>query len=389
MTRCRQSRVIAAVAWRRAPCRAMHEPRTDRLSRNCAGGAPLAAHRGGHRDLSARGQRRGADAARFVEGLRARGHEVQLVRPRQAPPTTAARASASRGADARRADPALPAPAHGPAGASARSSGCGRMRRPDVVHIATEGPLGWSALRAAPQLKLPVVSDFRTNFHAYSSALRRGLAAACRSSPTCATSTTARSRTMVPTDGAARRAGGARLRAPARWWRAASTRRCSHPSGADEQLRAQWGAAPGRSGACSTSAASPPRRTSPRCSPRSRRRAGARRAPARAGGRRPAAPRARVPLSGSGVRRPAERRRPGPPLRVGRPVPVPQPDRDLRQRDARGDGQRPAGGGLRPRRRRPADRARQRAACWCRWTTTGPLFRRPLRSRATRPGCSH
>jgi glycosyltransferase involved in cell wall biosynthesis len=41
------------------------------------------------------------------------------------------------------------------------------LRRPDVVHIATEGPLGWSALQAARHLKLPVTSDFRTNFHAY------------------------------------------------------------------------------------------------------------------------------------------------------------------------------------------------------------------------------
>jgi glycosyltransferase involved in cell wall biosynthesis len=36
------------------------------------------------------------------------------------------------------------------------------------VHIATEGPLGWSALQAARRLRLPVTSDFRTNFHAYS-----------------------------------------------------------------------------------------------------------------------------------------------------------------------------------------------------------------------------
>jgi glycosyltransferase involved in cell wall biosynthesis len=36
------------------------------------------------------------------------------------------------------------------------------------VHIATEGPLGWSALRAARRLGLPVTSDFRTNFDAYS-----------------------------------------------------------------------------------------------------------------------------------------------------------------------------------------------------------------------------
>jgi glycosyltransferase involved in cell wall biosynthesis len=41
-------------------------------------------------------------------------------------------------------------------------------RRPDLVHIATEGPLGWSALHTAMKLKLPVCSDFRTNFHAYS-----------------------------------------------------------------------------------------------------------------------------------------------------------------------------------------------------------------------------
>jgi len=40
--------------------------------------------------------------------------------------------------------------------------------RPDVVHIVTEGPLGWSALQASLKLKLPVSSDFRTNFHAYS-----------------------------------------------------------------------------------------------------------------------------------------------------------------------------------------------------------------------------
>jgi len=42
------------------------------------------------------------------------------------------------------------------------------LKRPDVVHIATEGPLGWSALQAARCLKLPVSTDFRTNFHAYS-----------------------------------------------------------------------------------------------------------------------------------------------------------------------------------------------------------------------------
>lgn len=42
------------------------------------------------------------------------------------------------------------------------------LKRPDLVHIATEGPLGWSALQAAKVLRLPVTSDFRTNFHSYS-----------------------------------------------------------------------------------------------------------------------------------------------------------------------------------------------------------------------------
>jgi len=41
------------------------------------------------------------------------------------------------------------------------------IKRPDLVHIATEGPLSWSALQAAQILRLPVTSDFRTNFHSY------------------------------------------------------------------------------------------------------------------------------------------------------------------------------------------------------------------------------
>jgi glycosyltransferase involved in cell wall biosynthesis len=39
--------------------------------------------------------------------------------------------------------------------------------RPDLVHIATEGPLGWTALRAARRLKLPIVSSYHTNFPQY------------------------------------------------------------------------------------------------------------------------------------------------------------------------------------------------------------------------------
>lgn len=42
-----------------------------------------------------------------------------------------------------------------------------RAERPDLVHVATEGPLGASAVSAARALGVPVTSSFHTNFHAY------------------------------------------------------------------------------------------------------------------------------------------------------------------------------------------------------------------------------
>lgn len=46
--------------------------------------------------------------------------------------------------------------------------------RPDLVHVATPGPLGHAAARAARGLGLPLTSDFRTNFHRYSRYYRLG-----------------------------------------------------------------------------------------------------------------------------------------------------------------------------------------------------------------------
>lgn len=43
-----------------------------------------------------------------------------------------------------------------------------QRQRPDVIHIATEGPLGWSAMSAARKLDIPIATDFHTNFHSYS-----------------------------------------------------------------------------------------------------------------------------------------------------------------------------------------------------------------------------
>ncbi|MGH8353571.1 MAG: glycosyltransferase family 4 protein, partial [Pseudomonas sp.] len=50
-----------------------------------------------------------------------------------------------------------------------------RRERPDVLYIATEGPLGLSALRAARRLGIPVVSGFHTNFQQYSGHYGLGL----------------------------------------------------------------------------------------------------------------------------------------------------------------------------------------------------------------------
>ena len=106
--------------------------------------------------------------ARIVEGLRGRNHEIQLVRPRQDPAEVADGDERFREVLMR----GMPIPRYPNLKMGLPSKKAlvdlWTLRRPDVVHIATEGPLGWSALRAALRLKLPVTSDFRTNFHAYS-----------------------------------------------------------------------------------------------------------------------------------------------------------------------------------------------------------------------------
>ncbi|WP_439886092.1 glycosyltransferase family 4 protein [Pseudomonas sp. MBLB4123] len=103
---------------------------------------------------------------RLTEGLRARGHRLQLVRPRQA-------SDQDRKSDAQllltRGWP-LPGYPGLQWGQSAlrKLLHHWRQRRPDVLYIATEGPLGLSALRAARRLRIPVVSGFHTNFQQYS-----------------------------------------------------------------------------------------------------------------------------------------------------------------------------------------------------------------------------
>jgi glycosyltransferase involved in cell wall biosynthesis len=44
---------------------------------------------------------------------------------------------------------------------------CWQTQCPDVIYVATEGPLGFSAIRAARKLGIPTLSGFHTNFHLY------------------------------------------------------------------------------------------------------------------------------------------------------------------------------------------------------------------------------
>lgn len=106
--------------------------------------------------------------SRFVEGLCALNHEVQLIRPRQ----ESDKASTPRVDLQEVLTAGLPIPNYPNLKmglpAKKRLVNQWMKKRPDVVHIVTEGPLGWSALEAARKLKIPVSSDFRTNFHNYS-----------------------------------------------------------------------------------------------------------------------------------------------------------------------------------------------------------------------------
>ena len=106
--------------------------------------------------------------AKLVQGLSHRNHDVQLIRPRQTKTDSPMNDTSLEEVLMR----GMPIPRYPELKLGLPSKKTlvktWTLRRPDVVHIATEGPLGWSALQAAKVLKLPVTSDFRTNFQSYS-----------------------------------------------------------------------------------------------------------------------------------------------------------------------------------------------------------------------------
>ncbi len=117
-----------------------------------------------------------ANTMRYLaEGLAGKGHRIQLVRPRQ----RADRGSLQQEALDLHLVPGLPIPGY--RGLRLGLPVYWRLRRlwrrsaPDLVYIATQGPLGHAALGAARALGIATVTGFHTQFHQYSEYYGLGL----------------------------------------------------------------------------------------------------------------------------------------------------------------------------------------------------------------------
>jgi glycosyltransferase involved in cell wall biosynthesis len=103
---------------------------------------------------------------RLSEGLKARGHKVHVIH-------TGLTAGPGETCSA-----ALPLPGYKevrvglPEPFKLRARWL--KRRPDAIYVATESPLGKSALKAAKVLGIPVATGLHTNFHQYMEQYRMG-----------------------------------------------------------------------------------------------------------------------------------------------------------------------------------------------------------------------
>lgn len=114
---------------------------------------------------------------RLVDGLAARGHRITLIRPRQRHESP--RYSVTQRLACRQVRlPGVPIPGYPQLRlglpAARRLRQLWQLNRPDLVHVATEGPLGASAISVAHELGLPVTSSFHTNFDQYTRDYRIG-----------------------------------------------------------------------------------------------------------------------------------------------------------------------------------------------------------------------
>jgi glycosyltransferase involved in cell wall biosynthesis len=103
--------------------------------------------------------------AGLVHGLVGAGHAVQLVRPRQDADDAELRLEAGIATTLTRGVrlPHYPGLQFG-LPAARRLRALWKRERPDAIYVATEGPLGWSALRVARALGIPASTGFHTRF---------------------------------------------------------------------------------------------------------------------------------------------------------------------------------------------------------------------------------
>jgi len=173
-----------------------------------------------------------------VHYLRCRGHRVDLIRPGQPNDRGGVDTMLVRGAPL----PRYPGLQYGRP-APLQLLRRWRADRPDLVHIVTAGPLGWSALSIARRLGIPVTTDYRVHFHKYCVCYGWGALAA----PIAATLRAFHNRsdlTFVPTDALAEELTQAGYRKLACVGRGVDAERFS-PAHRSLELRRGWGVGEG------------------------------------------------------------------------------------------------------------------------------------------------
>jgi glycosyltransferase involved in cell wall biosynthesis len=101
----------------------------------------------------------------IAKGLKELGHKITIIRPHQ-------KGQPKQSNDTEETIvPSLPIPGykglHFGLPCRARLRSIWKKARPDIIYVATEGPLGLSAINVASKMQIAVTSGFHTNFHKY------------------------------------------------------------------------------------------------------------------------------------------------------------------------------------------------------------------------------